>query len=171
MKYCKKCKHIHNDSDEKCSVCSKPLMKITDDNTPVYLITASGFELQRIKTALEDNGVPCDTISLKRSYSAEAVTGYDTAEYDLLVPYAAYEKSYDICVGIGAIREDGEEIIEDGSFPANENTESLDEQFEKMSRVKRTTVRVVSAVLFLILIAAVIYGTDFITGFIKGLMG
>lgn len=170
MKYCKKCKRLHNGGDEKCSVCGRPLAKITDSNTPVYLITASGFELQRIKTALEDNGVPCDTISLKRSYSAEAVTGYDTGEYDLLVPYSAYERSCDICVGIGAIHEDGEEIVEGDPEPAKENVKSLDEQFEEMSGAKRTTVRIVSAILFILLIAAVIYGTDFITALIKGII-
>lgn len=171
MKYCKKCRHIHNDSEVKCSVCGKSLFKITDDNTPVYIISASGFELQRIKTALEDSGIPCDNISQKRNFSAEAVTGYDTSEYDVLVPYAAYEKAYDICVGIGAIKEGEEQIIEDDDITVDSSEGSLDEKFEQMSGVKRTTVRVVSAILLLIVIAFVVYGTDFITGFIKNLFG
>lgn len=36
-----------------------------------------------------------------------------------------------------------------------------------MSGVKRTTVRVLSAIAFLALVALAVYGTDFITGFIK----
>lgn len=40
-----------------------------------------------------------------------------------------------------------------------------------MSGVKRTTVRVLSAIAFLALVALAVYGTDFITGFIKGLFG
>lgn len=169
MKYCKKCRHINNDEEVKCKTCGKPLEKITDDNTPVYLLTAEGFELQRVKTALEDCGIPCDNISQKHSFSAEAVTGYDNGEYDILVPYSAYETAYDTCVGIGAINEGEAQIVDDDGTPVNEGAEPLDEQFEKMSGVKRTTVRVVSAILFLLLVALVIYGTDFITGLIKNL--
>ena len=47
----------------------------------------------------------------------------------------------------------------------------LTKKFEKMSGVKRTTVRVLSAIAFLALVALAVYGTDFITGFIKGLFG
>ncbi len=171
MKYCKKCKHIYNDSDEKCSVCKKPLFEIVDENTPVYIISAGGFELQRIKTALEDSGIPNDSISQKHNFSAQAVTGYDTAEYDILVPYCAYEKAYDVCVGIGAIKDGTEEIIDDDSSFDSSSEKSIDEQFEKMSGAKRTTVRVVSALLFLLLIALVVFGTDYIMEFIKNLFG
>lgn len=171
MKYCKKCKHIYNDVDQNCSACSKALEEITDENTPVYLISASGFELQRVKAALEDSGIPCDGARRKKSQSAEAVTGYDTSETDILVPFSAYEKAYDVCVGIGAIKEDGEQILDDESQGADdEKSATLDEQFEEMSGVKRTTFRIISAILFFLLIALVVYGTDAITGFIKGLL-
>lgn len=170
MKYCKKCKHIHNDSDEKCLTCGKALEEISDENTPVYLLSASGFELQRVKAALEDSKIPCDTARHPKNTSAEAVTGYDMSEMDILVPFSAYEKSYDVCVGIGAIKEEGEEILDDEPDNAEDGSATLDEQFEKMSGVKRTTFRVISAILFLMLIALVVYGTDAITGFIKGLL-
>lgn len=170
MKYCKKCKHIHNDTVEKCSVCKKELFDIVDENTPVYLISASGFELRRIKAALEDCGIPCDSTPKKHNISAEAVTGYDTTDADILVPFSAYEQAYDVCVGIGAIKEDGEEIIDgDVDTPVNSDVQSLDEQFEEMSGAKRTTVRVVSAFLLLLIFAGVIFGTDFIMQFFKNL--
>ena len=89
MKYCKKCKRIHNDSDERCSVCGKELKTIVENNTPVYLLSASGFELTRVVAALEDSGIPSDTVSNKRNYSAEAYTGYDSSENNILVPYSA----------------------------------------------------------------------------------
>lgn len=171
MKYCKKCKRLHNDFDEKCSNCGRPLYEVADDNTSVYLLSASGFELNRVKTALEDSGIPCDNVSQKHSFSAEAVTGYDSGEYDILVPFGAYEKSYDTCVGIGAIKKDGEQITDDAVDSSDEAEPNLDEQFEKMSGVKRTTIRVVSAILFLLLVAFAVYGTDYITGFVKNLFG
>ena len=170
MKYCKKCKHIHNDTEIICTNCKKSLFNITDENTPVCLISTDGFELKRIKAALEDCGIPCDSVAKDSKISAEAVTGFDNAESDILVPFSAYEKAYDVCVGIGAIEEDGEEIIEgDIDVPTNSDERSLDEQFEEMSGAKRTTVRVVSAILLLLIFAGVIFCTDFIMQFIKNL--
>ena len=131
-----------------------------------FLLSASGFELERVKTALADNGIPNDSKPQKRSYSAKAVTGVDNAEQDIYVAESDYEKAYDLCVGIGAIRIEGEEttILEDTDKPA-------EEEFEEMSPQKRTAVRIVSAILFILIAAAVIFGVDSITGWIKGLFG
>ena len=87
MKYCSKCKRLHNDEETVCKNCKAQLKTITDENTPVYLLTASGFELQRVKAALEDSTVPCDAtikkcMENKYSKSIKAYTGYDDLTYD-----------------------------------------------------------------------------------------
>lgn len=176
MKYCLKCKRLHNDEDTACKTCGGELKIIKDDNTPVYLLTASGFELQRVKAALEDSAVPCDAtikkcIENKYTTSVKAYTGYDDMTYDVYVPYAAYEKAFDTCVGIGAIKLEDEEIIDDGTAPEEIDGENFDEQFEKMTGRKRTTVRIVSALLLLLIVAAVVFGTDFIMKIIMGFFG
>lgn len=163
MKYCSKCKRLHNDEETVCKNCKAQLKTITDENTPVYLLTASGFELQRVKAALEDSTVPCDAtikkcMENKYSKSIKAYTGYDDLTYDVYVPYSAYEKAFDTCVGIGAIKLEGEEI--------------LDEDVEyTMTGAKRTTVRIVSALLLLLIVAGVVFGTDAIMNFIKEFFG
>lgn len=133
-----------------------------------YLLSASGFELERVKTALADNGIPNDSKPQKRNYSAKAVTGVDNSEQDIYVAEADYEKAYDLCVGIGAIRIEGEEpqILDEEA-----GAEPYEEEFEEMPAKKRTAVRIISALLFVLLVAAVIFGTDMITGWIKGLFG
>ena len=168
MKYCKRCKHLHNDDEQTCTACKRPLAEIEDKNTPVYIYSASGFELTRVRTALEDNGIPCDAVAKKKNFSAEAVTGYDTSEYDLLVPYSAYEKAYDICVGIGAFGDEEAEIV-DEEIEDNSDVKSAAEEYEEMSGVKRTTVKIVSALLLIIIFCAVIWGTDFLMDFLKNL--
>lgn len=137
------------------------------NNTPKYLVSASGFELERIMTALNDNGIPSDSKPKKRNFSAKAVTGVDNySEQDIYVPETAYEKAYDLCVGIGAIKLDGDEqIIEEEISEAAEETE----EFEEMSSGKRTLVRVLSAALFVIIVALVIFGTDAVTSWIQRL--
>lgn len=135
------------------------------DNSLQYLVSASGFELERIQIALKDNGIPNDSRPKKRSFSAKAVTGVDSSEQDIFVAESDYEKAYDLCVGIGAIKLDGEteEIVQDDS-----GAEPV-EEFEEMPSGKRAAVRIVSALLFILIVAAVIFGTDFITGWIKSL--
>ncbi|MBQ4179407.1 MAG: hypothetical protein II615_01460 [Ruminococcus sp.] len=127
-----------------------------------FLVSASGFELERIRTALSDNGIPNDSKPQKRNFSAKAVTGTDISIQDIYVAESDYEKAYDLCVGIGAIKLEGEETI-------LEEEAAAVEEFEDMPSGKRTAVRIVSAILFVLLAAMVIFGVDAITGWIKSL--
>ena len=90
MKLCTKCKHLHNDEDTVCSNCNAPLESITDENTPVYLLSAEGFEIERVKTALEDNSIPCDSVIKDKQLKKQELLNKNSAESDILVPYAAY---------------------------------------------------------------------------------
>ncbi|MER2148334.1 MAG: hypothetical protein ABS987_04170 [Ruminococcus sp.] len=128
-----------------------------------FLVSASGFELERIRTALSDNGIPNDSKPQKRNFSAKAVTGTDISIQDIYVAESDYEKAYDLCVGIGAIKLEGEETI------LGEEEADAVEKFEDMPSGKRTAVRIVSAILFVLLAAMVIFGVDAITGWIKSL--
>ncbi|MBQ1813278.1 MAG: hypothetical protein II118_00260 [Ruminococcus sp.] len=128
-----------------------------------FLVSASGFELERIRTALSDNGIPNDSKPQKRNFSAKAVTGTDISIQDIYVAESDYEKAYDLCVGIGAIKLEGEETI------LGEEEADAVEEFEDMPSGKRTAVRIVSAILFILLAAMVIFGVDAITGWIKSL--
>ena len=128
-----------------------------------FLLSAGGFELDRVKTALSDNGIPNDSKPQKRNFSAKAVTGTDISIQDIYVAESDYEKAYDLCVGIGAIKLEGEETI------LGEEEAAAVEEFEDMPSGKRTAVRIVSAILFILLAAMVIFGVDAITGWIKSL--
>ena len=125
------------------------------------MTSADGFERERIQTALTDNGIPNDSVIIEEDIMPASVKGYSSSWRDILVPYSAYDKAYDICVGIGAVKLEGEEKIIDEEPPA--------EEFEDMPPAKRTTVKILSAILFIIVAALIIFGTDAITGFIKGL--
>lgn len=167
MKYCNSCRKLHNDNEQTCNECKKPLNTIEDNNTPVFLISAEGFEKDRIIAALADAGIPSDIKRQKKDNSANAVTGIDMSDLNILVPFQAYEKAYDICVGIGAIKEEGEKIIEDGEYETS-NEQGLDKQFEQINGGSKAG-RIVLAVMLLILIALAVFGTDAITGFIGNL--
>ncbi len=166
MKYCPKCKRLYNDEEMSCSCpeCKgKALKSVSDETTSVYLCSGDVIERDRVQAALSDSGIPSVYTRHMVSANSQLLTGMDFDGFDILVPYELYEKAYDVAVGIGAIKLEGEKIVED------EKLAETVEQFESMSRSKRTTVRVLSAILFIILIALVIYGTDYITAFIKSL--
>ena len=163
MKYCPKCKRIYNDEETACAhegCKSKALKTVVDEKESVYLCSGDVIERDRVQAALEDSGIPSVYVRHGVTANSQVVTGQDFDGFDILVPYELYEKAYDVAVGIGAIKLEGEEIIED------DPEEIEPHPLEQMSRSKRTTVRVVSAILLIVVVALVIYGVDFIMKFV-----
>lgn len=165
MKYCPKCKKLYNDTDTNCA-CSeckgRALEEIVDEQTSVYLCSGDVIERDRVQAALSDSGIPSVYTRHMVTGNSQIITGRDFDGFDILVPYELYEKAYDVAVGIGAIELEGTEIVED-DIPVENN------EIEEMSRSKRTTVRIISAILLILIFAAVIYGTDAIMNVIKSL--
>jgi hypothetical protein len=155
---------MYNDSESNCSneECKKRALEtIADEATSVYLCSGDVIERDRVQAALSDGGVPSVYTRHMVSANSQLITGMDFDGFDILVPYELYEKAYDIAVGIGAIKLDNEVIIEDE--PPVESEEP------QMSRAKRTTVRIISAIILIVIFAGVIYGTDYIVNLIKSL--
>lgn len=176
MKYCPKCKKMYQDSAAACGNCKKPVEEIKNKTIPVFLLSTGGVEKARIKAALDDAGIPYSQQTHKKVITAAALTGAELVDVDILVPYGIYEKAYDVCVGIGAIHLDGEQIVEEGALDekAYENhkaEEKFVEEFEEMSPAKRTTVRIISAILFIGICALVIFGVDAIIAVVKEYFG
>ena len=173
MKYCKICSRLYPDSVSVCDRCRKSLGKIEDKNTPVFLVSASALETERIRAALSESGIPSDTRSNDTRVKPEIMYG-SKGQSDILVPVSAYNEAFDICVGIGSAEPGDRVPVEayEASAPAagGASDESREEE-EEMSPAKRTTVKILSAILFIIIAALVIFGTDYITGLIKGLFG
>lgn len=180
MRYCEKCNYITDESMKNCPRCKSVLKKDEPPkNFPVAVITAAGFERERIAAALNDNGVPCTQRAAKKQPSAEIITGVNSATADILVAAGDYDKARDILVGIGAVKLEDEEIIEDSADNRNETKDNKNtrkirkvkteghEEFEEMSPKKRLFVRIVSVILFIIVVWGVVAGTDFIMSLIK----
>ncbi len=165
MKYCPKCKKLYNDEDTNCT-CSeckgKALEEIVDGKTSVYLCSGDVMERDRVQAALKDSGIPSVFTRHMVTANSQLITGKDFDSFDILVPYELYEKAFDVAVGIGSIKLEGEELIE-------ENTPAEADEIEEMPSSKRTAVRIISAILLILLFAGVIYGTDFIINAIKSL--
>lgn len=167
MNYCQKCKKIYNDKETACLHCKKGLKPIENKNTPVAVCTVSGVDRMRVHAALNDAGIPTDEVRFKKSISSEAITGGDLADVIVTVPYQAYDKAFDICVGIGVIGDS--EVPQFSSEDVKEQLDKDMDDFQEMTSSKRTAVRIISAFLLILIFCGVIWGTDYVMEIIKGL--
>lgn len=164
--YCNRCHRLYDDK-RACPCCKEVLTKNISNSSPVTTVSAFGIEKDRITAAMEDADIPYATRAEKKEASAKAVTGLDSAKYRIEVPYSYYNKAMELLIGINAVNPD--EFVEDEETESEAENSEKSEEFEEMSSGKRIAVRIVSVVLFILLVALVVGGVDFITGAIKSL--
>lgn len=171
MKFCKTCKALFLDTDELCPTCKKKLKSITDINEPVRLAVVGGTERALLTGMLKDAGIPYleENVS-PRGVNNDIITGYDVklSNIAVLVPYSAIPKASELLSSIETLENHVEAFL-----PAIENDiekkkeNSLKEE-KPLNPALRTTIKVVTAILFFILVAVVVFGTDKIMEFIMG---
>lgn len=170
LKFCPKCKRLDEKSAGSCEHCNRETTQIKDKGTPVFLLSTGGIDRNRITAALSDVKIPFIEQKHKKAGDAESVLGAGAVDVDILVPFAVYEQAYDICVGIGAITPNASEESTDSDSEYEDHTaDSVAQKIEEMSPAKRTTWRIISAILLIIVFSAVILGTDYIMALIKNM--
>lgn len=175
MKYCSGCKKMHLDEHTHCTDCRKKLKEISDINEPVLLCVVGGVDRSVINGALNDADIPF----VEQQYGKigvvnETVTGYDAKLLNIavLVPYSALPKAYEVIQSVGIDARFDEAILEIAKADIEKYKLSLKNNEENtMSAAKRTTVKVLSAIAFIILVALVVFGTDYVMELIKNLFG
>lgn len=167
MKYCPKCQRVYEDGVQRCEKCRALLGRTASAGDPVLLLSASVLECERVRGALSDEGIPCELRPWGGESSAGVVTGYSPAgSAELFVPFSALERAQQIKADITA--EEGEVLLPEEGEEVSAGEEKKDgESFEEMGRGKRIFWRIISVVLFILLIWAVVAGTDGIVGWIK----
>ena len=172
MKYCEKCRAIFGNEKKSCPKCGK---KLTSDIYPenlVYMTTATGFELERIEAALNEASVPFECKSIKRQAVMRLLNSAPPESYDILAPIFAYDDAYSILAGINAINPDeitepDEDLINDIKTERKKHNETVD----SISPQKQRMIKIFSAIAFLLILAFVVWGTDYITALIKQALG
>lgn len=172
MYYCDSCKKIYKNNDSRCPDCRKKLKKITDINEPVAIGVVGGTERAMLTGMLKDNDIPfIEQHVTPQGVSDDILTGYDVklSNIIVLVPYSALPKAYELSKNIEINNSYIEELLDE----IGSDIEKAKKEKEKpqMSSAKRTTIKIISAIVFLIIIALVVFGTDYVMGFIKSLFG
>ena len=174
MKFCKSCKTVYHEHDEMCPVCRKKLYEITDINEPVQLCVIGGTERTMLNGLLDDAGIPhLQNNHLQQGVANEIVTGYDVKlnNISVTVPFQALPEASELLSTIETVNNPIEPMLDEINAHIEHLKTNSGEKESKMSPALRTTVKVVTAIAFLAIIALVVFGTDAVTGWIKGLFG
>ena len=175
MKYCKTCKALYPDKDEYCPACRKKLAQIKDINEPVRLCVIGGTERALLTGLLTDAEIPfVEDNTYPQGLANEIVTGYDVklSNISLLVPFSALPKASELLSSIETVENPVASYVNEINAQIERLKNGTSEEEEKtMSPALRTTIKVITALLFLILVAVVVLGTDKIMELIKGLFG
>ena len=171
MKYCKTCKELCFGDDLPFDGCKHKLREITDINEPVRLCVAGGTERAMITALLTDADIPYLEQNVQpQGVANEIVTGYDVklSNISILVPFSALPKASELLSSVETVRNDIEPHLDEIKAWTDHLLNAGKEE-DKMSPALRTTIKVISALLFFALIALAVFGTDALTGWIKGL--
>ena len=172
MKYCPICKSLAHDGDNRCPVCGKKLSRVTDINEPVRLCIVGGTERAMLCGLLDDAEIPyLQTNVQPQGVANEIVTGFDVklSNIAVLVPFQALPEASELLSSIETVNNPVEPMMDE----INAHIEYLraNPDANAMSPGRARAVKIITLIIFLLLVAGAVFATDAFTGWIKGLFG
>lgn len=174
MRFCKICKTIYRDNQAVCPECRKKTAEITDINEPVKLCVVGGTERALLRGLLSDAGIPfVESNARPEGVANTIVTGFDVKLNNacFTVPFQALPNANELMNDIESVAGSLDSMIPEIEAWIRHLKSVSEEEKSSMSPALRTTVKVISAIVFLVLVAVVVLGTDKIMELIKGLFG
>ena len=171
MKYCKTCKQLCFGEALPADGCKHKLREIEDINEPVRLCIAGGTERAMLTGMLKDANIPyVEENVYPQGVANEIVTGYDVklSNISIVVPFSALPKASELLSTIETLNNDLEPHMDEIKAQI-EHLKAEREEAKSMSPALRTTVKVLTALVLLALIAAAVFGTDALTSWFKSL--
>ena len=172
MKYCRFCKKLCFGETLPFDGCKHRLREIEDINEPVQLCVAGGTERALITGMLKDADIPYVEENVQpQGVANEIVTGYDVklSNISIVVPFSSLPKASELLSAIETLDNGIEPHMDEIKAELKRLTDEKEEA-KKMNPALRTTIKVITAILFLALVALAVFGTDALTGWIKGLL-
>ena len=171
MKFCKVCKKLCFGEALPPDGCKHKLAEIEDINEPVRLCIAGGTERAMLTGMLKDADIPyLEENVYPQGVANEIVTGYDVklSNISVVVPFSALPKASEILDAIETLENEIDPHLDEIKAQINRLKVKRDEP-KTMSPALRTTIKVLTALLFLALIALAVFGTDALTSWVKSL--
>ena len=165
MRYCTKCKKLYKgDETEKCFVCGKKTISDPSHYSLVNVVTANGFELERIRAALHDADIPYSYQEARKDAGIQILNSAPPENCDVFVPLSAYEKTMNVLIGIGAVKE---EISQADTEKLREAEKAAED--EELPPEKARRIRILSGIAFILLLVLVVWLVDIGFEFVKSL--
>ena len=171
MKYCKVCKQLCFGDALTLDGCKHNLREIEDINEPVRLCIAGGTERAMLTGMLKDAEIPYVEENIQpQGVANEIVTGYDVklSNISIVIPFSALPKASELLGAIETLHNDIEPHMEEIKAEIDRLLAEKEEA-KNMNPALRTTIKVITAILFLGLVALAVFGTDALTGWFKSL--
>lgn len=159
MLYCAKCQLLVRE-DECCPVCGSRKLREVESTDPVMLMTTDRTAAEAILAAFQDGNIPCEQ---RDSGPGSLPAFFPRASYDsvnLFVPFEATDRCREILTGMGILGEREQRRKKEAPDPPEEQT-------EPMSPARKTILRILSAIAFILLIFAVVFLSDKAVSFVK----
>ena len=144
MKYCSKCKKLYYKDQTVCGDCGQKLTDDIKDNDYVFLIEVSDDELENITLLLKDKNIKYNCCN-------------ENDKTSITVEYNKLSAAQNLLVKDGILEDIKLEEVADSN------------EYEEMSPAKRSIVKIVSAVLFMLIVWATVSGVDMIAEFIQNI--
>jgi RNA polymerase subunit RPABC4/transcription elongation factor Spt4 len=165
MLYCKKCQVLSKDG-RTCPLCGSDNLRPAAAEDAVLLYTAQQEEAERIAAAFDDAGIPhMERILEDGSYSAVVLGHSRCASMRIFVPFGEIAHAREVMLGIGALKNDGPS----GAEQRVSGQASREETEKPMSRWQMTAIRILSMLLFFLLVAVVVFASDSLVGVFQSL--
>jgi hypothetical protein len=163
MLYCTRCQVLSTDGD-RCPLCGGKKLRPARADDPVLLLTTGEGESRQIAAAFDDAGIPHMERPLDTGSASSIILGQSRcSQTRVFVPFGEIGTARDVLTGIGFLH-DGT----DGTAPA-EPPERKDGPEKTVGRGKRLAVRILSVLLFAVVVTLVVFLADGIAGRFKSL--
>lgn len=175
MLYCPKCQMLSTDS-ETCPSCGGKRLREPQAEDPVLLITADETKTEMIEAVFEDNNLPYEERISGLGGPPSVIFGKSTnTNKNIFVSYGELEAATALLNGIGIL--DSSDMPEQGLGEKEnrdrDNISTNDENDgehspEELSSRKRTFLRIVSVILFILAVWGVVTVSDYAANGLKG---
>ncbi|MBW7572501.1 hypothetical protein [Caproiciproducens faecalis] len=174
MLYCSKCQLLTDGDTDRCPVCGSTKLRAPAPDDPVLLLTVDEMKVVLVRSVFQENGIVF--IEQDNGFGSPPSMLLGRPFYgnrNIFVAYRDLPAAKELLNGIGFADADDAKLEKDQPAPEpvteSEEQSEPEEEPEPMSARKRFFWRIVSAMLFILVVWGVVAAADFVAGWLKAL--
>ncbi len=171
MKYCPKCKSVHLKKElTLCPQCRRKLIENPSPHSPVKVVTANGFELERIKASLTEADIPFSVTEERYDTGLQILNDAPPENCSFFIPLSHYDKALETLIGIGAADPDTLQALDQQDEAFLQQSREQEKQ-DELPENKARWIRIGSLLGFLLFLGLFAYLVDRLLALVTPLLG